>query len=334
MATVGSDYKTLIDLATDADKVQMVEILQRKNPLISMLPWIPCNDGTGHKTKIRTGYPEPEFRRLYGFVQPTAGTMIPVREATGFIEDYSEVDYEEYLLQGDDKDVWLMHEDFAHIEGMSDRAETALWYGNSSTNPEEFNGLTPRYSSLSTAVSATAENVIDGGGAGSDNTSIWLLGLSPRSLCGIYPQGTQAGLRNENLGKQTSQGTAPSGKPGLMEVVRSHYVWHLGMSLTDWRHTSRIPNIDVSDLRTTVADMQALITLMIRASEVVEDDPPGGQKVFCCNKTIRTHLRIGINEKIANNLTWETVEGKKVMMFDEIPVVRTDALLNTEAAVT
>jgi hypothetical protein len=38
-------------------------------------------------------------------------------------------------------------------------------------------------------------------------------------------------------------------------------------------------------------------------------------------------------ERTSNNLSWETVEGKRVMTFDDIPVRRTDALVNTEARV-
>jgi hypothetical protein len=38
-------------------------------------------------------------------------------------------------------------------------------------------------------------------------------------------------------------------------------------------------------------------------------------------------------EKTSNNLSWETVEGKRVMTFDDIPVRRTDALTASEARV-
>ena len=44
-------------------------------------------------------------------------------------------------------------------------------------------------------------------------------------------------------------------------------------------------------------------------------------------------LRFGILEKISNNLTWETVEGKRVLTFDDIIVQRTDALVNNESRV-
>lgn len=330
MTTLSSDYKTIVDWATDAGAIQMVEILKRKNPLVEVLPFVPCNDGTGHKSKARTGYPEPTWRRLYGYVQPTKGTITPVRDTTGMLQDYGEVDYEEYELQGDDRDVWRMYEDFAHIEGMSNGMEDALWYGDASVDPEKFNGLAARYSTGNSAEAATAENIINGGGQSSTNTSIWLLGLGPRSLHGIFPKGSQAGLQAFNLGKQTKQ--EPGGN-GLMEVLRSHYKWNAGLALPDWRCTGRYANIDVPSLRSTVDNMKALITGLIKLTEVVEP-PPGGRQVLCANKTITTYLRIGILEKIAANLTWETVEGRKVMVFDEIPILRSDALVNTEAAVT
>ena len=51
------------------------------------------------------------------------------------------------------------------------------------------------------------------------------------------------------------------------------------------------------------------------------------------NRQIRESQRLGILEKIAGNLSWESVSGKRVMTFDDIPVKRLDALLNTEARV-
>jgi hypothetical protein len=38
-------------------------------------------------------------------------------------------------------------------------------------------------------------------------------------------------------------------------------------------------------------------------------------------------------EKVSTNLTFETVAGERVMTFDDIPVRRTDALINTESRV-
>ena len=59
----------------------------------------------------------------------------------------------------------------------------------------------------------------------------------------------------------------------------------------------------------------------------------GAKFSWYVNRTIREKLRIGIQEKIGNNLSWETVSGRRVMMFDDIEVGRVDAILNTEARV-
>jgi hypothetical protein len=71
----------------------------------------------------------------------------------------------------------------------------------------------------------------------------------------------------------------------------------------------------------------------VQASERI---PNFGQGRACwyVNRKIREALRLGILEKISNNLSWETVEGKRVMTFDDIPVRRTDALVNNEATVS
>lgn len=328
MSTVGTSYATLIDMAASATDKMLVEILNQKNAILDDMPWVQCNDGTGHKTKIRTGLPTPTWRALYTGVQPTKGTVAPVRDSCGNLEDFGEVDELEYELAGDDRETWRMQEDAAHIEGMSQAAATTFFYGNVTTNPERFHGLAPRYNSLSASV-PTSENIVNATGVGSDNTSIWLVGYGPTALHGIFPKGTTAGLKAENLGRQVRQEADGS----RFTVLMAKYSWQLGLTLRDWRCTGRICNIDVSDVRTTVANQKNLITYLIQLVERVEE-PAGGRQVLYCNKTIFTALRLGILEKIANNLTWETVEGRRVMMFDGIPVRRCDALLNTEAAVT
>ena len=327
MATVGASYATLVDMAASATDKMLVEILNQKNEVLDDMPWVQCNDGTGHKTKIRTGLPTPTWRALYQGVQPTKATVAPVRDSVGMLEDFGEVDEEEYNLAGDDRDTWRMQEDAAHIEGMSQAAASTLFYGNVTTAPEKFHGLAPRYNALSGV--NTAENVISAGGAGSDNCSIWLVGWGPTTCHGIYPKGTVAGLKAEDLGRQVRQESDGS----RFTVLMAKYSWKLGLTLRDWRACGRICNIDVSDVRSTVANQKALITYLIHLVERTEA-PAGGRQVLYCNKTIFTALRLGIIEKVANNLTFETVSGKRVMMFDGIPVKRCDALLNTEATIS
>ena len=190
-----------------------------------------------------------------------------------------------------------------------------------------FTGLAPRFNSLS---AQNADNIVNASGAGSDNTSIWLCVWGPQTGFGIYPKGSQAGLQMTDKGQVTIENVDGAG--GRMEAYRTHYRWDAGLTIRDWRYFVRIANIDISDLN-TLANTKNLITWMTQASERIPSFGMG-RAVWYVNRTIREKLRLGIQEKISSNLTWETVAGKRVMTFDDIPVRRTDALLNTETVVS
>jgi hypothetical protein len=121
------------------------------------------------------------------------------------------------------------------------------------------------------------------------------------------------------------------GSGGRMEAYRSHYRWDCGFTLRDWRYVARVANVEVSAL-TTLSNTKNLITWMIQASERIPSFGMG-RSVWYVNRNIREKLRLGIIEKISSNLSWETVAGKRVMMFDGIPVHRCDAINGNEAAV-
>jgi hypothetical protein len=212
---------------------------------------------------------------------------------------------------------------------MSQAFADSLFYGNTDTAPEKFMGLAPRYNALS---AQNADNIINGAGAGSDNTSIWLVCWSERGAHGIYPEGSKVGLTNTDKGQITLEDASNGSNTGRMEAFRTHYKWDCGFCLRDWRDVVRIANIDISDLG-TLANTKNLVTWMIQSSERINTFS-GKRPVFYVNRTIREKLRLGIIEKISNNLTWESVEGKRVMVFDDIPVKLCDALLNSETVVS
>ncbi len=326
MATIGTNYHTLADLAVTAGDKVLVEILNQKNSMTEDAPWIECNDGSGHKGKVRTGLPTPTWRVLYAGVDPTRGTFAQIRDACGNLEDYAECDKMEFDLAGENKETWRMWEDAAHIEGISQALASTIIYGNVTTSPEKFHGLAPRYNALTGA--GTSDNVISGLGASTDNTSMWFIGWGPQSCTLIHPKGMKAGLQFEDRGQQTRQDTN-----ALYEVMRSHYQLTAGLHLKDHRTVGRICNLALSTHRGTEATQMLLIKYMIQMSERVER-PIGGRTIIYANRMICAALRLGILGKVANNLTFETVEGKRVMMFDDMEIHRCDALLQTEATIT
>lgn len=336
MAALSTAHPTLLDVSRRLDPngkiAKLVELLNAQNPILEDMTFIEGNLPTGHKTSVRTGLPQPTWRKLYGFVQPTKSTTAQVTDQCGMLEAYAEVDKALADLN-DNAPAFRLSEDRAHIEGMNQEMAQTLFYGNEGVEPEAFTGFAPRYNSLA---AQNADNIIDHGGTGSDNTSIWLIVWGENTCHGIYPKGSKGGLDMEDKGQVTVENGGLGG--GRMEAYRTHYRWDAGLTLRDWRYVVRIANIDVSALTTdgtaqNRADAQkALITSMIAASERI---PAFGMGRACwyANRTIREALRKGILERTSNNLTWETVEGKRVLTFDDIPLKRTDALLNNEARV-
>lgn len=330
MATLAANNPTLLDVSKRLDpdgKIDtIVELLNQSNEVLTDMTWVEGNLPTGHKTTVRTGLPTPTWRKLYGGVQPTKSTTAQITDSCGMLEAYAEVDKALADLNGNTA-AFRLSEDAAHIEAISQEHASTLFYGNEGTEPEAFTGFAPRYNSLS---AQNADNIVNASGSGSDNTSIWLCVWGPQTGFGVYPKGSQAGLQMSDKGQVTIENV--DGNGGRMEGYRTHYRWDAGLVIRDWRYFVRICNIDISDLN-TIANTKNIINWMVQATERIPSFGRG-RAVFYMNRTLREKLRLGILERVSSNLTWETVEGKRVMVFDDIPVRRTDALVNTEAVVS
>lgn len=330
MATLSTNNPTLLDVSKRLDpngKIDsIVELMAAQNPILEDMSFQEGNLATGHKTTVRTGLPTPTWRKLYGGVQPGKSTTAQVTDSCGMLEAYAEVDKALADLNGNSA-AFRLSEDAAHIEGMAQEHAQTLFYGNEGNEPEAFTGLAPRYNSLS---AQNADNIIDAfSGSGGDLTSIWLCVWGPQTGFGIYPKGSQGGLQMTDKGQVTIENV--DGNGGRMEGYRTHYRMDSGLTIRDWRYFVRIANVDVSEL-STLANTKNLITWMIQAAERIPQLGKG-RAAFYMNRTLREKLRLGILEKVSTNLTWETVSGKRVMTFDDIPVRRTDALISTETRV-
>lgn len=327
---ITAKYPTLLDVtqALDPDgKIAVVaEILQETNEMLLDVPFMEGNLTTGHRSTIRTGLPEPTFRMFYGAVQPTKSTRAQITDSTAMLEDYAEVDKAEADLNGNSA-AFRLSEDSAHIQGMSHKAQQSFIYGNATVNPEQFNGLAPRFNDLS---AANAENIIDASGTGTDNASIWLVSWGPETAFGIYPKGSQAGLQVNDKGQLTKQNADGAG--GMYEIYLTHYRWDLGLVVRDWRYVVRIANIDRSALTPDAATGANLPRLMYDALERLPN--MNGQVAFYMDRSIKAKLGQQVAAGVSSStLTTEQVGGIRVSSFDGVPIRRTDRLSVDEARV-
>ena len=330
MATLSTSVLTLTDHSKRVDPsgriAAIVELLAQQNEILTDMLWKAGNLETGEKVTVRTGLPSAAWRLLNQGIAPTKSSTAQITEQCGILEARGQVDCDIAKLSSDLAG-FRLSEATPHMEAMNIELAQTLFYGNSGLDPEEFTGLAPRYSSLS---AGNAENVINAGGVGSDNSSIWLIGWGEQTVYGIYPKNSEAGLQHKDLGEQDAFDTN-----GLrFRAYLDWWQWKAGLALKDWRYAVRICNIDISDLvaQSAAAD---LIELMIKAWHRI---PSYGlcKPVFYMNRTCFQMLDIArMNQVIAGGgLTYDNVDGKPVHAFRGIPIRRVDALLQSETLVS
>jgi hypothetical protein len=333
MVTLATTNPTLLDLAKASDPdgkvTAVVEILNMTNEILDDMSFVEGNLVTGNRTTIRTGIPYPTWRKMYGGVQPNKGQTAQITDNTGMLEAYAEVDKALADLNGNTAAFRLL-EDKAHIEGISQTLATTIFYGSEVSTPESFTGLAPRYNS---STAPNAENIIMGGSLSgqTDNMSIWLVVWGPNTVFGIIPKGSTAGIQVQDKGVVTIENVDGAG--GRMEAYRTHYRLDAGLCVRDWRYVVRIPNIDRSLLVNTITGGANISDLMVQAIEMIPN-LGAGRPVFYMNRSIRAMLRRQqISATTNSTLTVEGLSGKRVLMFDGIPVRRVDALAADEARV-
>lgn len=332
MAELGANVLTLKDWAKRLDpdgKVpSIVELLSQTNEVLDDMLWMEGNLPTGHRTTVRTGLPSVAWRLLNQGTQPSKSTSMQIDEQCGMLEAWSEVDKDLAMLNGNTS-AFRLSEAQAFIESMNQEFVSTLFYGNSGVSPEEFTGLSTRYSDISATI---GQNMLDAGGSGADNSSIWLVSWGAQTIHGIFPKGSKAGLIHEDLGEVTVETTA--GIAGnRMRAYQDHWQWKCGIAVKDWRYAVRIGSIDISNLvsKSSAAD---LVELMIKAIHRLPTMKLG-KPAFYMNRSCFEMLDIQRRDDVISGggLIYKDVDGIIVPTFRGIPVKICDALVENETAI-
>jgi hypothetical protein len=339
MAVLGTKNPTLLDVAKSLDPsgatADAIELLSQTNEILLDAVWAEGNLPTGHRTTVRTGLPTVVWRKLYGGVPPSKSTRAQVDEATGMLEARNEIDVDVANLNGNTA-AFRLSEASSFLEAMNETMASTLFYGDVSVNPERFTGLATRYGTISGA--GNANNIIDCGGTGSNNCSIWLMNWGDQTVTGIFPKGSKAGVFHEDLGTID----AFDASNNRFRAVADRWQWKCGIALKDWRYVVRAANINVSDL-TTIATAPTfpgvngtspvdLIQTMIRMTARIPRQGMG-RPVFYVNRTVGEMLRVQALNKSQNALSVSEAQGQITTSFLGIPIRIVDALLSTETRV-
>ena len=331
MTTLGATYLDLSDRLkrTEAGEqaATIIELMNKTNCIMQDANVLECNDGTNNISTIRNGLPTATFRRLYGYIAPSKSTTVQVKDPTGMLEAYSVVD-KDLVDKAKDPRAFRLSESSAFIEAMNQTLQSEVFYGNTKVKPEGFDGLCIRYGKKSTDPLKIGYNIIDAGGSGSDNTSIWFVTWGDQHVSLTYPEGSSAGMQHDDDGVQTETDSVG----GKRKVYQDHYKMDVGLTVKDWRSTCRIANIDVSNL--TGESAADLINLMREAYYKVHKYSASGNTVIYCNSNTLMYFDKQVEEKTNIHFSYQDYLGKKVLTFRGIPIRECDQILDTEAQVS
>ncbi len=322
----------------------IAELLNQSNEPVQDMLWMEGNLPMGHRITQRTGLPTTYTRQLNSPVQVSRGQTAQVDETMSIFEAWSETDVD-LLKLWDDQAQFLYLQSLGFYESLTESWANSFIYGDPSTDPTQFLGLAPRYSTVNTSVAANAQNVVNGGGTGNVNTSMWLVTHAPQALHGTIPKGSPSGIQHFVNDDQVLQGTTTVGGTRL-RVHQEQWQWKAGLALWDWRWCARLCNIDTTNLvnQSGATDLtNGMIQLMYRMPSIF--NPPSttgnpmtsisipGKQAFYCNRRVRAALHTQMLNKSNNQLTMEDWYGHKVMTFAGIPIRNCDQILNTESTV-
>ena len=351
MPLVSSGRNTLIDIAKsfgpDGKVATIAELLNQSNELIQYMNFIEGNLPTGHKGVVRTGLPTVQLRSFYRGLKVSKSGRATIEDVCAMLEGRNEIDKDLADLNGN-APAFRLSEGLSFIESMNQSFAQQLIYGDTSANPDGVLGLTPRYNSLS---ATNSQNIIDAGGSGSDNTSVWLVVWGENTVTGIYPKGSQAGLTQQDLGEID----AFDENNDRFRAYAELWKWKFGLHVKDWRYAVRIANIDVSDL-TGQTGTQAITAatwlnkLMIKALARIPSMGMG-TATFMASRTVKEMLSVAALDKSQNALSFTqgvnqygtvapgSVAGQGTgiqggqLQFMGVPVLTVDQILATEARV-
>lgn len=240
----------------------IAEMMSQANEFLEYIPWIESSEMGGHEFVFRTSIPAGSWRQINQGVPYSKSTTAKARIGVGSLEDFSQVDM---LLAEDSGDAagFRKNEDVAFLEGMGQTIIQTFWYGNTAATPAEFMGFSTFYNTVNTSTASNAANVIDGGGVGSSNMSIWLIGFGERTIHGVYPRGSKAGLDMRDFGID-QRGYDSLGNPFV--AYTSWFRQQAALCPQDWRYGVRIANLDVTNAGLAGPNAPDLFALLAEAA--------------------------------------------------------------------
>lgn len=323
---------SIADIAAHSrDYGPIVEILNKRNPILKDIRMVRCNNGTSHKGIIRTSLPDGTFKGFYQGVNSEKATVVQIEEPTKMLQSIALADCDLIDLNENIGNA-LLQQNKGFIAGLGQHQARTLFYGDENQNPNVYNGLASRYNAYGDNPKFSSYNVINAGGTGTNLTSIYIVGWGDDKVCGIYPANSVAGLQHRDLGADL----VPDSAGRLFRAYRHHYSWSMGLFVADWRYCIRIANIDIAQFANWGTSAWAgpdLGTMIIQALGMkFPDNTPDGSVMYC-SRDVWTMFQIMARDKGNLALSLRQWNGETIDAVNGMPLRICESISTHETVV-
>lgn len=328
MATLAKSDMSIVDAAKlytqDGKLIAVAEVMSKKVGIHKDMDWKEGDTMDGHLAAQRTSLPDVYDKVANEGVEASVGSVAQTLETSMTLEGWSRLE-EDVANYGGNAAGKKADQDIAFTESFRQTFAKRVMYANGATTPGQIDGLAKRYGKK--AGETVGRNIILAKtGAGTDYTSIWLVGHGP--VFGWYPKGSPAGLQSEDFGRVAQ---IVNNKQIVYHLKR--WRWSFGWGIDDWRFIVRIANVDISDL--AGGSPPDLRKLMSQATHLIPD-LAACRPAFYMSRTPYMWLdaqRVS-NLTSGGGITDENIDGKPVMAFRKIPIECLDEISEAETEIT
>lgn len=331
MATEINKVYTLPEIlkqrAPDGSLMQLVDVLSGRYPLLEEAFWEQANGDIIHEFAQVAYEPTGTPVRYNEGTALSASVAKTTREPLMTLEDRLQIDVRELEIAPDPV-MFRIQREQVHFRGMIKTFHNIVFaksgYGNTGTDPRQIDGLSKRYN----AIASGSVVSLPSSPSGSTNSSIWIVKWGLDGVSMLYPRNTGNSLRIEDLRIQP----AYDSNMRRYEAVMTKFAWTFGLKVADPRAVKRLCNIPLSGTGSFTdgpAGEEALIDLI---ENLPNGDTTGA--VIYAGPVVMAQIRKRLNSKSNMYFSEETVWGRKMLTFQNIPIVRVDALTADESVVS
>jgi hypothetical protein len=325
MATITVDTQyTLAEMlrrtAPDGSPLRSIaQVLDQVNDAMKIIPTFEANGVNLHKEAETKTEPSGSYTDYNEHVSRVASRTKANEFRLAKLEAFNTPD-KNLIDDSPDPQGKRMQEATATLKGMMKTVASDLIYGNSASDSKKFTGIAAYVDDTDQS------NVVDGGGTGSDLTSIYVIAPGPDTVFWVHPKGNPSfGVEHEDMGTDIISDASTNTKD--LRVYRDYFKFHQGLVVKDRRAVGRYANIESSG-SSNIFDEDKLIDLNTQMLEFSDSI------FYLVNRTIMAQMWKRVKDK--NNVFLDINEafGKPVITLFGRPVLLHDKIVDTETAVT